>query len=331
MGYIKRTPLAEFRAQGRGGIGSKGSATRDNDFIEHIYTGTMHNTMMFFTSRGRCYWLKVYDIPEGTKATKGRAIQNMLMLEPGDTIQACLLIRKLGDAEFCKTHYVVFATKQGIIKKTCLTEYSRPRTNGVNAINIRPEDEVIAVNLTNGSDEIVVANRNGRAVRFNEDNVRPMGRVSTGVQSIILDDDPLDEVIGMAVINDSERESILVMSDKGWGKYTSVEAYRKTSRHAKGVKAMNLTEDSCLVTLQVVTEEDDLMIINKSGTAIRIHIDDIKETKGRATQGTKIIELKKRNDSISHVCVVPRSDEDDEASIDDAGVSTPSSTENSEV
>ena len=331
MGYIKRTPLAEFRAQGRGGIGSKGSATRDNDFIEHIYTGTMHNTMMFFTSRGRCYWLKVYDIPEGTKATKGRAIQNMLMIEPGDTIQACLLIRKLGDAEFCKTHYVVFATKQGIIKKTCLTEYSRPRTNGVNAINIRPEDEVIAVNLTNGSDEIVVANRNGRAVRFNEDNVRPMGRVSTGVQSIILDDDPLDEVIGMAVINDSERESILVMSDKGWGKYTSVEAYRKTSRHAKGVKAMNLTEDSCLVTLQVVTEEDDLMIINKSGTAIRIHIDDIKETKGRATQGTKIIELKKRNDSISHVCVVPRSDEDDEASIDDAGMATPSSTENSEV
>ena len=331
MGYIKRTPLAEFRAQGRGGIGSKGSATRDNDFIEHIYTGTMHNTMMFFTSRGRCYCLKVYDIPEGTKATKGRAIQNMLMIEPGDTIQACLLIRKLGDAEFCKTHYVVFATKQGIIKKTCLTEYSRPRTNGVNAINIRPEDEVIAVNLTNGSDEIVVANRNGRAVRFNEDNVRPMGRVSTGVQSIILDDDPLDEVIGMAVINDSERESILVMSDKGWGKYTSVEAYRKTSRHAKGVKAMNLTEDSCLVTLQVVTEEDDLMIINKSGTAIRIHIDDIKETKGRATQGTKIIELKKRNDSISHVCVVPRSDEDDEASIDDAGMATPSSTENSEV
>lgn len=331
MGYIKRTPLAEFRAQGRGGIGSKGSATRDNDFIEHIYTGTMHNTMMFFTSRGRCYWLKVYDIPEGTKATKGRAIQNMLMIEPGDTIQACLLIRKLGDAEFCKTHYVVFATKQGIIKKTCLTEYSRPRTNGVNAINIRPEDEVIAVNLTNGSDEIVVANRNGRAVRFNEDNVRPMGRVSTGVQSIILDDDPLDEVIGMAVINDSERESILVMSDKGWGKYTSVEAYRKTSRHAKGVKAMNLTEDSCLVTLQVVTEEDDLMIINKSGTAIRIHIDDIKETKGRATQGTKIIELKKRNDSISHVCVVPRSDEDDEASIDDAGMTTLPSTENSEV
>lgn len=315
MGYIKRTPLAEFRAQGRGGIGSKGSATRDNDFIEHIYTGTMHNTMMFFTSRGRCYWLRVYDIPEGTKATKGRAIQNILQIESGDTIEACLLIRKLQDAEFCQNHYVVFATKQGIIKKTRLTEYSRPRANGVNAIVIRDEDRVIAVNLTNGTDEIVVANRNGRAVRFNEDQVRAMGRVSTGVQSIILDaDDPEDEVIGMAVVNDPENENILVMSDKGWGKYTSVEAYRKTGRHAKGVKAMNLVDESKLITLQVVKEDDDLMIINKSGITIRMHVDVIKETKNRATQGTKVIELKKRNDSISHVCVVPRSeDEDDEA------------------
>ncbi len=311
-GYIKRTPLAEFRAQGRGGIGSKGSATRDNDFIEHIYTGTMHNTMMFFTSRGRCYWLRVYDIPEGTKQNKGRAIQNLLQIEPGDKVQACLLIRKLQNPEFCSSHYVVFATKNGIIKKTCLTEYSRPRTNGVNAINIREEDAVIAVNLTNGTDEIIVANRNGRAVRFNEDCVRTMGRVSTGVQSIILDEDGADEVIGMAVINNPETESIMVMSDKGWGKYTSVEAYRKTNRHAKGVKAMNLPDDSKLVTLQVVTEEDDLMIINKSGTVIRLHVDDIKETKNRATQGTKVIELKKRGDSIAHVCVVPRSDEEDE-------------------
>jgi DNA gyrase subunit A len=312
MGYIKRTPLAEFRAQGRGGIGSKGSATRDNDFIEHLYTGTMHNTMMFFTDRGRCYWLKVYDIPEGTKQNKGRAIQNMLQIEPGDKVQACLLIRKLQDPDFCKSHYVVFATKDGIVKKTCLTEYSRPRTNGVNAINIREEDRVIAVNLTNGTDEIIVANRNGRAVRFNESDVRTMGRVSTGVQSIILDNDCEDEVIGMAVINDPENESILVMSDKGWGKYTSVEAYRKTNRHAKGVKAMNLVDDNKLVTLQVVTEEDDLMIINKSGTVIRLHVDDIKETKNRATQGTKLIELKKRGDSIAHVCVVPRSDEEEE-------------------
>lgn len=311
MGYIKRTPLAEFRAQGRGGIGSKGSATRDNDFIEHLYTGTMHNTMMFFTDRGRCYWLKVYDIPEGTKQNKGRAIQNMLQIEPGDKVQACLLIRKLQDPDFCKLHYVVFATKDGIIKKTCLTEYSRPRTNGVNAINIREEDRVIAVNLTNGTDEIIVANRNGRAVRFNESGVRTMGRVSTGVQSIVLDNDGEDEVIGMAVINDPENENILVMSDKGWGKYTSVEAYRKTNRHAKGVKAMNLVDDNKLVTLQVVTEEDDLMIINKSGTVIRLHVDDIKETKNRATQGTKLIELKKRGDSIAHVCVVPRSEEED--------------------
>lgn len=311
-GYIKRTPLAEFRAQGRGGIGSKGSATRDNDFIEHIYTGTMHNTMMFFTSRGRCYWLRVYDIPEGTKQNKGRAIQNLLQIEPGDKVQACLLIRKLQNPDFCDSHYVVFATKEGIIKKTCLSEYSRPRTNGVNAINIRENDEVIAVNLTNGTDEIIVANRNGRAVRFSEDNVRTMGRVSTGVQSIILDEDGEDEVIGMAVINNPEAESIMVMSDKGWGKYTSVEAYRKTNRHAKGVKAMNLADDSKLVALQVVTEEDDLMIINKSGTVIRLHVDDIKETKNRATQGTKVIELKKRGDSIAHVCVVPRADDEEE-------------------
>jgi DNA gyrase subunit A len=271
----------------------------------------MHNTMMFFTDRGRCYWLKVYDIPEGTKQNKGRAIQNMLQIEPGDKVQACLLIRKLQDPDFCQSHYVVFATKDGIVKKTCLTEYSRPRTNGVNAINIREEDRVIAVNLTNGTDEIIVANRNGRAVRFNETDVRTMGRVSTGVQSIVLDDDGADEVIGMAVINDPENESILVMSDKGWGKYTSVEAYRKTNRHAKGVKAMNLPEDSKLVTLQVVTEEDDLMIINKSGTVIRLHVDDIKETKNRATQGTKVIELKKRGDSIAHVCVVPRAEDEE--------------------
>ena len=312
MGYIKRTNLSEFRAQGRGGIGSKGSSTRDNDFIEHIYTGTMHNTMMFFTGRGRCYWLKVYDIPEGSKGNKGRAIQNMLQIEPGDSVEACLLIRKLQDAEFCANHFVVFATEQGIVKKTCLKDYSRVRANGVNAINIRENDRVIAVNLTNGSDEIIVANRNGRAVRFNEDNVRVMGRVSAGVQSIVLDNDPEDKVIGMAVITDPENESILVMSDKGWGKYTSVEAYRKTSRHAKGVKAMNLTDNSKLVTLQVVKEEDDLMIINKSGNAIRLHIDSLKETKNRATQGTKVIELKKRNDSISHVCVVPRSDDEEE-------------------
>lgn len=311
MGYIKRTPLAEFKAQGRGGIGVKGSATRDNDFIEYIYPATMHNTMMFFTARGRCYWLRVYDLPEGSKQNKGRAIQNMLNIEPGDSINACLCIRKLADAEFCKSHYVVFCTKEGIIKKTCLEEYSRPRTNGVIAINIREEDRVISVQLTNGNDEIIVANANGRAVRFNESDVRSMGRNSTGVQSIILDQDGEDEVIGMCVVNDVENESIMVLSEQGFGKRTDVEEYRKTSRHAKGVKTMNINEKTGkLVAINVVKDEDDLMIINKSGTTIRLHAEDIKETKSRVAMGTKVIELKKRNDVISHLCVVPRTEEE---------------------
>ena len=309
MGYIKRTPLSEFKAQGRGGIGVKGSATRDNDFIEHIYPATMHNTMMFFTDRGRCYWLKVYDIPEGAKNNKGRAIQNMLMIEPGDKVNACLCIRKLQDPAFCENHFVLFCTKNGIIKKTCLTDYSRPRTNGVIAINIREDDRVIAVSLTNGHNEVVIANRNGRAIRFNEDQVRTMGRNATGVYSLVLDENSDDEVIGMAVINDVENETILVLSDQGFGKRTDVEEYRKTSRHAKGVKTLNITDKTGkVVSLLVVKDEDDLMIINKSGTAIRMHIDEIRNL-GRNTQGTKVIELKKRNDQISHVCVVPRDDE----------------------
>lgn len=309
MGYIKRTPLSEFKAQGRGGIGVKGSATRDNDFIEHIYPATMHNTMMFFTDRGRCYWLKVYDIPEGAKNNKGRAIQNMLMIEPGDRVNACLCIRKLQDPAFCENHFVLFCTKNGIIKKTCLTDYSRPRTNGVIAINIREDDRVIGVSLTNGHNEVVIANRNGRAIRFNEDQVRTMGRNATGVYSLVLDENSDDEVIGMAVINDVENETILVLSDQGFGKRTDVEEYRKTSRHAKGVKTLNITDKTGkVVSLLVVKDEDDLMIINKSGTAIRMHIDEIRNL-GRNTQGTKVIELKKRNDQISHVCVVPRDDE----------------------
>ncbi len=312
-GYIKRTPLAEFKAQGRGGIGVKGSATRDNDFIEHIYPATMHNTMMFFTAKGRCYWLKVYDIPEGAKNNKGRAIQNMLMIDPGDSVNACLCIRKLQDAAFCESHYVLFCTKNGLVKKTCLTEYSRPRTNGVNAINIREDDRVVAVELTNGSNEIVVANSGGRAVRFNEGDVRAMGRVSTGVNTIILDDNEQDCVVGMAVVNDPENETIMVLSEQGFGKRTSVEEYRKTSRHAKGVKTINITEKTgVLVAIQVVREDDDLMIINKSGTTIRLHVEDLKETKNRVAQGTKVIELKKRNDTISHVCVVPRDDEEED-------------------
>ena len=313
LGYVKRIPLAEFRAQNRGGIGVKATSTRDNDFVEKIYPATMHNTMMFFTERGRCYWLKVYDIPEGSKNNKGRAIQNMLNIDAGDSVTNCLCIRKLQDPDFCKSHYVMFATRQGIIKKTCLTEYSRVRTNGVNAINIREDDSVVAVELTNGNNEIIVANAGGRAVRFNESDVRPMGRVSTGVQSIILDKDPRDGVIGMCVINDVENESIMVLSENGFGKRTDVEEYRKTSRHCKGVKTIAITEKTgYLVAILVVRDEDDLMIINKSGVTIRLHADDIKTTKNRVTQGVKVIELKKRNDVISHLSVVPRSEDEEE-------------------
>ncbi|MBR2155162.1 MAG: DNA gyrase subunit A, partial [Bacteroidaceae bacterium] len=313
MGYIKRIPLADFKAQGRGGIGVKASATRDNDFIEKIYPATMHNTMLFFTDRGRCYWLKVYDIPDGNKQGKGRAIQNMLNIEPGDAVRACLCIRKLNVPEFCQSHFVVFCTKRGIIKKTCLTEYSRVRTNGVNAITIREDDQVIGVELTNGKNEIIIANAFGRAVRFDEEQVRPMGRTATGVQSIILDNDARDEVVGMCVINDASTESIMVLSENGFGKRTDVEEYRKTSRHAKGVKTLDITEKTGnLVAIIVVKDDDDLMIINKSGTTIRLHADNIKETKSRVTQGTKVIELKKRNDVISHLSVVPRAEDEPE-------------------
>lgn len=323
LGYVKRIPLAEFKAQNRGGIGVKATATRDNDFVEKIYPATMHNTMMFFTERGRCYWLKVYDIPEGSKTNKGRAIQNMLNIDAGDSVTNCLCIRKLHDADFCKSHYVMFATKKGFIKKTCLTEYSRVRSNGVNAINILEDDSVVAVELTNGHNEIIVANAGGRAVRFNESDVRPMGRVSTGVRSIILDNDPRDGVIGMCVINDVENESIMVLSENGFGKRTDVEEYRKTSRHCKGVKTIAITEKTgYLVAILVVKDEDDLMIINKSGTTIRLHADDIKTTKSRVTQGVKVIELKKRNDVISHLSVVPRADEEEESTEPSEGSET---------
>ncbi len=312
MGYIKRTPLAEFKAQGRGGIGVKASATRDSDFIEKIYPATMHNTMLFFTNRGRCYWLKVYDIPEGTKQTKGRAIQNMLQIEPGDSVAACLCIRKLQDPDFCQTHYVMFCTKDGIVKKTCLKEFSRPRANGVIAIYIREEDQVINVELTNGENEIIVANAGGRVVRFSENEVRSMGRASTGVQSIILDDDPRDGVVGMCVVNDTDTESIMVLSENGFGKRTCVDEYRKTRRHCKGVKTLAITEKTgYVVAVEIVKDEDDLMIINKSGTTIRLHADNIKVTKTRIAQGVKVIELKKRNDVISHLSVVPRADDEE--------------------
>lgn len=312
MGYIKRTPLAEFRAQSRGGVGAKGSSTRDSDFIEYIYPATMHNTMLFFTAKGRCFWLKVYDIPEGAKNSKGRAVQNMLNIDPDDSVNACLHIRKLNDPDFCQTHYVMFCTKQGIVKKTCLSEYSRPRTNGVNAINIREEDRVVSVALTNGSDQIIIANRNGRAIRFNEDTVRPMGRTATGVKGFTLDDDNQDEVVGMVCVNDPEKETVLVVSEKGYGKRSAVEDYRTINRGGKGVRTLDITEKTGkVVAIKSVTDEYDLMIINKSGVTIRLKLSMVR-VQGRLTQGVKLIELKKRNEEIASVCKVS-TDTDDNA------------------
>ncbi len=311
LGYIKRTPLAEFKAQTRGGVGSKGGSTRDSDFIEYIYPATMHNTMLLFTAKGRCYWLKVYELPEGAKNSKGRAIQNMLNIEPDDSINACLHIRKLADAEFCKTHFVLFCTKEGVIKKTCLSEYSRPRVNGVNAINIREEDRVVSVVLTNGTDEIVIANRNGRAIRFNEEVVRPMGRTATGVRGIRLDEDGQDEVVGMICINDPENETVMVVSENGYGKRSAVADYRVTNRGGKGVKTLDITERTGpVIAIKAVTDDNDLMIINKSGIAIRMKLSEVR-VQGRATQGVRLINLEKRNDVISSVCKVPTEEEEE--------------------
>ena len=312
LGYIKRTPLAEFRAQGRGGVGAKGGSTRDQDFIEYIYQATMHNTMLFFTAKGRCYWLRVYEIEEGTRQSKGRAIQNMLNIEPDDRINACLHVKKLKDEAFCENHYVVFATQKGVVKKTRLTEYSRPRTNGVNAININEDDRVVSVVLTNGTDEIVMANKNGRAIRFNESVVRTMGRNATGVRGMVLDNES-DEIVGMVCVNDAERESILVVSEQGYGKRSAIDDYRVTNRGGKGVRTLNITDKTGkVVDIKSVTEEEDLMIINKSGITLRLHVADIRLA-GRATQGVRLIDLKKRNDIISSVCQVPTStDEEDE-------------------
>ena len=304
LGYIKRTPLAEFRTQNRGGVGSKGSETRDEDFVEHIYPATMHNTMMFFTQKGKCYWLKVYEIPEGTKISKGRAIQNLLNIEPGDVVTAYLRVKNLNDAEFINSHYVLFCTKNGIIKKTLLEQYSRPRQNGVNAITIREDDRVIEVRMTNGDNEIIIANRNGRAIRFHESTVRCMGRTATGVRGMQLDEDGMDEVIGMICIKDSETESIMVVSEQGYGKRSDIEDYRITNRGGKGVKTLNITEKTGkLVAIKTVTDENDLMIINKSGITIRLKVEDVR-IMGRATQGVRLINLEKRNDQIGSVCKV---------------------------
>ena len=310
LGYVKRTALSEFREQSRGGVGSKGANTRDNDFTEYIYPATMHNTLLFFTQKGRCYWLKCYEIPEGAKNAKGRAIQNLLNIEPDDAVNAVLRIKKFDDEEFLKSHYVVFATRNGIIKKTCLEAYSRPRANGVIAINILDDDRVVGVRLTNGSNEIVLANRNGRAIRFNEGEVRTMGRVSTGVRGMKLDGSD-DEVVGMVCVNDPEKETIMVVSEKGYGKRSEVADYRKTARGAKGVKTLSITEKTGrLVAIKVVTDENDLMIINKSGILIRLKVAEVR-VMGRATQGVRLINLAKKNDSIASVCkVMSASDEE---------------------
>ena len=304
-GYIKRTPLKEFRAQGRGGVGAKGSETRDEDFVEYIYPASMHATMLFFTAKGRCYWLKVYEIPEGAKNAKGRAIQNLLNIEADDKVQAFIRVKNLTtDTEFINSHFLLFCTKKGVIKKTSLEAYSRPRANGVNAITLREDDGLIQVCLTNGDREVVIANRNGRAIRFHESAVREMGRTAAGVRGMTLDEDGEDEVVGMICIKDKEQESILVVSEQGYGKRSSIDDYRITNRGGKGVKTINITEKTGkLVAIKNVTDENDLMIINKSGITLRMKVNDLHVI-GRATQGVRLINLEKRNDEIASVCKV---------------------------
>ncbi|MBQ2368035.1 MAG: DNA gyrase subunit A [Bacteroidaceae bacterium] len=315
LGYIKRTPLAEYRAQHRGGVGSRGSDTRDSDFIEHIYTATMHNTMMFFTQRGRCYWLKVYELPEGNKNSKGRAIQNLLNISPEDSLNAIVRVKTLADSNFINSHNLIFCTKQGVIKKTSLEQYSRPRANGINAITIREDDRVISVALTDGDSDIVLANRKGRAVRFNENTVRTMGRTATGVRGMALDEG--DEVIGMVVLNKETPKSILVLSEQGYGKRSESDEYPTVNRGCKGVKTINVTEKTgALIAIMGVTNDNDLMVINKSGIAIRTAVEQIPVI-GRATQGVRIIDLKKKNDTISSVCKVSH-----EAEIEEEGGET---------
>ena len=313
MGYIKRTALSEFKEQARGGVGSRGTRTRDQDFTQDIYPATMHNTMLFFTKKGRCYWLKCYEIPEGNKDSKGRAIQNMLNIEPDDQVQSILRLRGLNDEEFVRNHYVIFCTKNGTVKKTCLEQYSRPRSNGVIAINLLDGDDLVDVRLTNGENELIIASRNGRAVRFHENDIRAMGRVSTGVRGMRLDGDD-DEAIGMIVVNKAHEESVLVVSEKGYGKRTPIDIpneeggvdniYRITSRGGKGVKTLDVTEKTGkVVAIKNVTEQHDLMIINKSGIVIRLSVKECR-LQGRATQGVRLINLTKKNDIIASVCKV---------------------------
>jgi len=307
MGYIKRTPLTEYRTQNRGGVGAKGSATRDEDFIEHIYVASMHNTMLFFTEKGRCYWLKVYEIPEGTRSSKGRAIQNVIQIEPDDKVRAYINVKKLTDEEYINNNYIVMCTKDGTIKKTKLEAYSRPRQNGVNAIVIREGDELIEAKLTSGNAQIMIAAREGKAIRFGEDTVRPVGRTSMGVRGISIEES--DEVIGMICIEPDSKQDVLVLSENGYGKRTDLEEYRITNRGGKGVKTINVTEKTGkLISIQAVTDENDLMIINRSGLTIRTAVEQIRVA-GRATQGVRIINLRE-GDAIASVMAVPASDEE---------------------
>lgn len=310
LGYIKRTPLADFRQQGRGGVGSRGSDFRNEDFIEHIYPATMHNTMLLFTQKGQCYWLKVYEIPEGSKNSKGRAIQNLLNIDSDDKVNAYIRVKGLDDEEFINSHYIIFCTKNGIVKKTVLEAYSRPRQNGVRAININENDDVIEVRLTDGNSEVILASRNGRAIRFHESNVRPMGRTAAGVIGMRLDDDEEDQVIGMICGQPNDGEDVLVVSEQGYGKRSALEDYRITNRGGKGVKTINITEKTGkLVAIKSVSDDNDLMIINKSGITIRTGVEELR-VMGRATQGVKIINLEKRNDEIASVCKVNKEDEE---------------------
>jgi len=311
MGYIKRTPLAEFRAQNRGGVGARGSVTRDKDFIEHIYTASMHNTMLFFTDRGLVYKMPVYELPEGTRQTKGRALQNLLNIEPGDSVNAFIRCKGLDDPEYTSTHYLVFATRNGLIKKTVLSEYARVMSKGKKAILIREGDSLVGGELTDGNSQILVANRHGRAVRFDENELRAMGRVSSGVRGMKIDEDSEDAVVGLVVMPENSDTTVLVLSQKGFGKRSQLDGYRLTRRGARGVKTMNITEKTGeLIAFKSVNDDNDLMIINKSGVVIRVHVSDIR-VMGRATQGVRIINLEKRNDTIASVCCVEADPEEE--------------------
>ncbi|MDE5683100.1 MAG: DNA gyrase subunit A [Muribaculaceae bacterium] len=331
MGYIKRTPLADFRAQNRGGVGAKGSDTRDSDFIEHIYTASMHDTMLFFTDRGLVYKMRVYELPEGTKSSKGRALQNLLNIEQGDSVNAYIACRNLGDADYTSTHYLVFATQNGLIKKTALSEYARVLAKGKKALIIREGDKLVGVELTDGNSEILMSNRNGRTIRFHEKELRPMGRVSTGVRGMRIDEDGRDAVIGLIAMNENTENTVLTLSQNGFGKRSLLDVYRMTRRGAKGVKTMNITDKTgLLVAFKSVNDDNDLVIINKSGVAIRIHVADIR-VMGRATQGVRIINLEKRGDAIASVCCVDADPEEEVETIAADAEELPELTAEAEV